>query len=784
MPSHLVKILVSSVLLCHSAQAQGLADYSTMQIIAHQDDDLFFMNPDIRNMIAAGYGSVTVYLTAGEANGSYDGTQSREFFAASRQEGEREAYAAMVGLPNEPGTWDRSTLAVRDGNLVEIDTLVAMPQVKLVFMNLPDGGDDENTYALYRLYEGVSPTVTTIVPTGTPITHAYVYSRDTLIGSLSDLIHAFEPFVVRTLDPHPRQKGTFDGACGDIPPLDYVSFDNSDHTYTARFANLVLAGYAGPEAKGHTSILHYVGLSIGQHQANLGEVEYTWKRGIVDSYKKWDSSLRQLENCYLGLFGATYERYPGNTTWMVRQPNGRLAAFAVENRNVVIWTERSPGGDWTGPTSIGGGPVAPHVGLGIRPDGRLQVFALRLPLEQDHAPDNVPAGAPLEEIITSIQVFPGALVFSPWEALGNPNGGACVGPHHCHWTGLPATAANADGRLQVFLRNGGGGVSTKWELVGGGWSDWLDLGGGPDIIDGLAAITSIGGRIEVFGTTRLGRIAHWYQIAPNDIFAFDGTFPRPEAEVTSAASPPTATFNADGRLEVFYRVRGTARVHTAYQEAVDGSWSTNLVDLEGDAGLGPVAAFLHEPGGLITIFERNAYGGVSGTAQVGPNNVFDLEWKDFGGLIPGLPTAASDFEGKTVLATVGIDGNLYIRRQLSANPQDFFEPWSSVGSLLPADGGLQFPGDANGDGGLDLSDAVWILGHLFLGVNPALPCEGSGASNPGPGELLLLDANGDGRIDIADPVHLLGYLFGGDRPPPAPGPECLRIAGCGDDCRE
>ncbi len=120
----------------------ALSDYATMQIIAHEDDDILFMNLELRNMIAAGYGCVTVYLTAGEADGTIDKTQDRAYFAASRQEGERAAYAAMVGVPNEPGTWNRSTLAVRNGNLVEVDTLVAAPQVKLIFMNLPDDGDD------------------------------------------------------------------------------------------------------------------------------------------------------------------------------------------------------------------------------------------------------------------------------------------------------------------------------------------------------------------------------------------------------------------------------------------------------------------------------------------------------------------------------------------------------------------------------------------------------------------------------------------------------------------
>jgi hypothetical protein len=73
-------------------------------------------------------------------------------------------------------------------------------------MNLPVGGDEghpENTNALYRLFEKVTPSVATIVPTGTPITQQYSYSRDALIGSLVDLIRTFQPFVVRMLDPLP-----------------------------------------------------------------------------------------------------------------------------------------------------------------------------------------------------------------------------------------------------------------------------------------------------------------------------------------------------------------------------------------------------------------------------------------------------------------------------------------------------------------------------------------------------------------------------------------------------
>jgi hypothetical protein len=55
-------------------------------------------------------------------------------------------------------------------------------------------------------------------------------------------------------------------------------------------------------------------------------------------------------------------------------------------------------------------------------------------------------------------------------------------------------------------------------------------------------------------------------------------------------------------------------------------------------------------------------------------------------------------------------------------------------------------GEANDDGKLDLSDAVFILGFLFLGATEPTCRE-------------ALDANDDGGIDIADAISLLGHLF-------------------------
>jgi PKD repeat protein len=66
--------------------------------------------------------------------------------------------------------------------------------------------------------------------------------------------------------------------------------------------------------------------------------------------------------------------------------------------------------------------------------------------------------------------------------------------------------------------------------------------------------------------------------------------------------------------------------------------------------------------------------------------------------------------------------------------------------------GSYVPGDANGDGSIDLADAVYLVNYLFIG-------------GPAPDPLDAGDANCDGEVDIADAVYLVNYLFIGGPPP-------------------
>lgn len=90
---------------------------------------------------------------------------------------------------------------------------------------------------------------------------------------------------------------------------------------------------------------------------------------------------------------------------------------------------------------------------------------------------------------------------------------------------------------------------------------------------------------------------------------------------------------------------------------------------------------------------------------------------------------------------------------------------SSFNEVFPLSGGAtpdQFNrGDANQDGGFDISDPISMLGFLFN--NGTVPC------------VLACDANDDNGVDIADAVFCLSALFGSGAQPPAP------HGVCGDD---
>ncbi|MEM7230976.1 MAG: CotH kinase family protein [Planctomycetota bacterium] len=144
------------------------------------------------------------------------------------------------------------------------------------------------------------------------------------------------------------------------------------------------------------------------------------------------------------------------------------------------------------------------------------------------------------------------------------------------------------------------------------------------------------------------------------------------------------------------------------------------------------------------------------------------------------------FEDEWYLETDGGGYSLVIR-DVNADPTawDDIGNWAAgtildgtpgSGDVAPPPSGLRLPGDANGDGLLDLSDPIRLLGQLFSGME--LPCDGELDSE---GNEFVLDVNTDSSVDISDASYLLAYLFL-EGPRPARGDNCLRVDFCSSSC--
>ena len=166
---------------------------STLNIVAHEDDDLLFLNPDILKDIKAGVCERTVYVTAGDANLPATYWQGRE-------KGILAAYSTMAGVAND---WTvTSGEPSTPGRPAPLFTIKANPRVSVMFMHLPDGfrngagASNNNFNSLQKLYEDKIPSISTVAGAPAP----GVYTKQGLVAALGGVMTDFKPGKIRTQD--------------------------------------------------------------------------------------------------------------------------------------------------------------------------------------------------------------------------------------------------------------------------------------------------------------------------------------------------------------------------------------------------------------------------------------------------------------------------------------------------------------------------------------------------------------------------------------------------------
>ena len=186
----------------------------TMVFVAHEDDNLLFMDPRLQSEFESGRCVRQVFLTAGD-----DGQD--QHYWNEREVGMEAAVALMDGVGD---AWTGSTVTA-DGHSLRLRTLTGDPRISLLFMRLPDGGGGEG-FPLYggqslrKLWYSHNPCGGCVAEsTITSVDGANTFDYEELIGTLGALMSEFEPRQIFTQN----YEEVFNG------------IDHNDHVATALF---------------------------------------------------------------------------------------------------------------------------------------------------------------------------------------------------------------------------------------------------------------------------------------------------------------------------------------------------------------------------------------------------------------------------------------------------------------------------------------------------------------------------------------------------------------------
>lgn len=251
----LITMAAATLLVATPAHAAACPN-SALTIVAHEDDDLIFVNPDIITDIRANRCVRTIFVTAGDAGNEYPDSLYRE-------NGPEAAYAQMVGVADN---WTTISDDI-PGRNITVRALVGRPNVSIAFLRLPDGfpsGSGSSTYSgqsLSKLWTGAISSIGTVDGSET-------YTRAGLISTLAAMMTDFQPTTVRTQD--------YVSAVSDA--------DHSDHLMTAAFVRAADAQYT---TVAHT-LMSYQGYPTASRAANVTGDDLTRKRAALTAASPYD----------------------------------------------------------------------------------------------------------------------------------------------------------------------------------------------------------------------------------------------------------------------------------------------------------------------------------------------------------------------------------------------------------------------------------------------------------------------------------------------------------------
>ncbi len=277
-----VSLILTTVSFGFSPIAHATADCTagtTLNVVAHPDDDLLFQNPDILHDIQAGKCVKTLVLTAGDAG-------SDASYVTDRQDGLKAAYASLAGATD---SWSAASPTI-NSHTAQQYTLQSNENISLLFLNLPDGsptgaGTPATNYeSLEKLWNNDLGTIHTF-------DGLQSYTRQGLIDTVAAVMNTFQPQIIRTLD--------YVGQFGPDYSTAAADGDHSDHHAAGRFAFAAHRAYNS--APNNHQIIAYYGSGLAGG-ANISGADLSAKQAAFYAYGEKDGTTE----CSAASCGETY----------------------------------------------------------------------------------------------------------------------------------------------------------------------------------------------------------------------------------------------------------------------------------------------------------------------------------------------------------------------------------------------------------------------------------------------------------------------------------------------
>jgi LmbE family N-acetylglucosaminyl deacetylase len=233
----------------------GTCAVRELNVLAHQDDELLFLNPDLAASLTAGHCVQTVFLTAGDAGRDVAYSLTREMAI-------RSVYAKMSGLAND---WTEST-ATFSGKTLRLATLKG-GRVALVFFRLPDGGDGTGFPAFQQ--QSMTKLVAGMLSSLVSIDQANTFTQNELVASLAAIMEDFRPDVIHLQEF-----------------LDEFGGDHPDHVAGATMANTAQVQYQAPHR-----VLYHRGYDLAANPSNLPDQVANPDWDLFLAYAQQDSNV-------------------------------------------------------------------------------------------------------------------------------------------------------------------------------------------------------------------------------------------------------------------------------------------------------------------------------------------------------------------------------------------------------------------------------------------------------------------------------------------------------------